>query len=627
MRAGIRHSSTSPSAYDEAPESQPSAISPVKNRSPAEVSFYLGLATAIATFSAAAVALGLLQCSRWRERLVAVAVLLCGTLGIGAALATVARGRTSGVGNVLIGVGVVVAAAYVLMQALRLIFTIRGTPEPWKYITTRSSQTQRLSVTWTSRSRGEGGFVGDGANSRTPGFAMPGPAAGLLHRQLWMTAATFVAAVTLAAVVALPDLFEGFLRSRPVGSGSAGGAPRVTPLNPGIMTNAQGRVTLCTEEGGVGIQRKTISDFNARFGPDLRATLVEFPLLADQQYQQFSRLQRARSGKCDVYYSDVVWTADFAHHGWLQDLSRYVERRGREFVPAMLETASFDGRQWGVPEQADAGLLFYRKDRISVPPTTWQALYRRAAPTKRLRYQASAYEGLTVNFLEIAYAAGAQNIVTANRYAHVEQVGALAALQLMVEGLRLGVAPREVVSQTEESSLEAFVRGRADFMRNWPYAYTALQRSKVYSKIRRHLGVAALPRWNGRPPATVLAGHNLVISRFSRNPAAALKLVDYLSSPTVVKQNAIDQSLMPALVALWQDREVQRALPAFAKLRDAIETARPRPVVPNYQAVSQAISTNVNRALRGDLSPAQALTLANDEMQQALDSAYGGAPG
>ncbi len=84
---------------------------------------------------------------------------------------------------------------------------------------------------------------------------------------------------------------------------------------------------------------------------------------------------------------------------------------------------------------------------------------------------------------------------------------------------------------------------------------------------------------------------------------------------------------MPAVVALWEDREVQRALPAFAKLRDAIRTAKPRPIVPNYQAVSQAISTNVNRALRGALSPEQALRLANDQMQQALDSAYSGSPG
>lgn len=114
-------------------------MAPVKSRSPAEVSFYLGLATAIASFSAAAVALGLLHCTRRSERAVAVGVLLCGTLGIAAALATVARGRTSGVGNILIGLGVVVAAACVLMRALRLIFTVREGPRPREYVAACSS--------------------------------------------------------------------------------------------------------------------------------------------------------------------------------------------------------------------------------------------------------------------------------------------------------------------------------------------------------------------------------------------------------------------------------------------------------------------------------------------------------
>jgi len=478
----------------------------------------------------------------------------------------------------------IVAAACVLMQALRLIFTVRQRLRPCKYLAARSSQTQHVPVTWTQRSTGEDGSRGEGADARVPVMMAQTPAAYVLRRQVWMTASVFVAAVALAAVVALPDLFEGFLRSRPVGSGSFVGAPRFKPLDPGIMTDAKGTVTLCTGAGGVGIQRKTISDFNLKFEPDLHVNIVEFSRAADQQYQQFSRLQRARARRCDVYYSDVIWTADFAHKGWLQDLSSYLEPRGREFVPAMLEAVSFDGRQWGVPEHADAGLLFYRKDRISAPPKTWQALYRtsRAKPAKRLRYQAFAYEGLTVNFLELAYAAGAQNIVTANRYAHVNQPGALAALRFMVDGIRRGVAPREVVSQTEDSSLEAFGRGRADFMRNWPYAYATLRNPKVYPKIKDHVGVAALPGWNGRPPTSVLAGHNLVISRFSQNPAAALRLVDYLSSLAVVRQNAIDQSLMPALVVLWEDRDgpsrVRRRLgcqvPSFQEIKKLKERDR-----------------------------------------------------
>lgn len=359
----------------------------MNNHNPSEVSFYLGLATAIASFSAAAVALGLLHCSRWRERAVAVGVLLCGTLGIAAALATVARERTTGVGNVLIGVGVVVAATCVLMQALRLIFTVRERSRPWKYLAARSSQTQRLAVTWTPRSAGEDGAASEGAG----GPVLKGrPAAGVLHRQVWMTASAFVAAVALAAVVALPDLFEDFLRSRPVGSGSVAGAPRVEPLDPDIMTNARGAVTLCAGATGLVAQRKAIDDFNSAFAPALHASTVQLPAEHSQQYAQFSRLQRARSGRCDVYYSDVIWTADFAHQGWLQDLSRYLEGRGQAFVPAMLDTVTFDGRQWGVPKHADAGLLFYRTDRTSAPPKTWQELYRtsRVRPYPGLRYQA-----------------------------------------------------------------------------------------------------------------------------------------------------------------------------------------------------------------------------------------------
>jgi hypothetical protein len=190
----------------------------VSSRTPGEVSFYLGLATATATFSAAAVALGLLQCGRWRERVVAVSVLLCGTLGIAAALATVARGRTSGVGNILIGIGVVVAAACVLMQALRIIFTVREESRAPEYPAANSSQTRSLPVIWTGRRAERDGLGSDGPGAGAPLRLGALPAAGVLHRPFWVTLSASVAVLGLAAVVALPDLFEGFFRSRPVGT-------------------------------------------------------------------------------------------------------------------------------------------------------------------------------------------------------------------------------------------------------------------------------------------------------------------------------------------------------------------------------------------------------------------------
>jgi hypothetical protein len=193
----------------------------VSSRNPAEVSFYLGLATVIATFSAAAVALGLLHCTHSRDRAVSVAVMLCGTLGIGAALATVARGRTSGIANVVIAVGVLAVATCVLMRALRLIYTVRETDRRPRYPADRSSSTHRLAVTWTLRAVDGNVSASPSSSANAPVVLGASSAAQVLNRPFWATASAFAAVVILAALLALPDLYSGILRSRPVGALSA----------------------------------------------------------------------------------------------------------------------------------------------------------------------------------------------------------------------------------------------------------------------------------------------------------------------------------------------------------------------------------------------------------------------
>jgi len=440
------------------------------------------------------------------------------------------------------------------------------------------------------------------------------------------------AAAGLATALIALALVSVFFAS----SGADGGDRRdaVRVIDPAAMNGATGTVTYCTgkdvvtsTDGETRQHQKAVRDFNAKFGPALHADLKQFPEEASQQYEQFSRLQRRRSGDCDVFYSDITWTADFAHNRWLYDLSPYAERRLKSFVPAMREAAVFDGRIWGVPKQADAALLFYNKATVSTAPTTWQELYAQAAkpPAKQLRYQGLDYEGLTVNFLEIAYAAGVHEIVTPQHNANIDQTKALVALQFMAQGIRDHAAPREVINQSEEASLRAFGNGRAAFMRNWPYAYAALSDPKTYPDVARKVGVAPLPAWKNGVSTSVLGGHILVIPASSDNPGAALKLVDYLSSQEIIKQDATTFALVPALVDLWDDPEVQRALPAFADLKSAVFSARSRPVTPGYAEISAAISKNVNRALRGQ-PPEEALATANDDIQQVLDRVYGRTP-
>src|SRR5215217_9518663 len=92
-------------------------------------------------------------------------------------------------------------------------------------------------------------------------------------------------------------------------SGSTEGAKVIDPAS---MDGAKGNVTYCTGKDTSGAQKESVKLFNEKFqSQGLSAKLLEFPESADEQRNQFVQRQEAKSGECDIFYSDVVWTAEF----------------------------------------------------------------------------------------------------------------------------------------------------------------------------------------------------------------------------------------------------------------------------------------------------------------------------
>ena len=155
-------------------------------------------------------------------------------------------------------------------------------------------------------------------------------------------------------------------------------------------------------------------------------------------------------------------------------------------------------------------------------------------------------------------------------------------------------------------------------MRNWPYAYALGQ--KKGSEVSGKFAVAPFPEFEQGGRAAILGGHNLVISVFSENPGAALKLADFLTS---LEQQVImfrDFSLAPTIAAAYDDPDVQEKYDFADELKESVAQARSRPVSPVYPQISQAIYKNVNEALAGRVSPEEALKNAQAQMQQALET-------
>src|SRR5215217_5887505 len=395
-------------------------------------------------------------------------------------------------------------------------------------------------------------------------------------------------------------------------SGSTEGAKVIDPAS---MDGAKGQVTYCTGKDTSGAQKESVKLFNKENASNgLSAKLLEFPESADEQRNQFIQRQEAKSGECDIFYSDVVWTAEFASQKWLYDMSPYVEERKDEFIPATFDTVNYDGKTWGVPKQSDAAFLYYDTDQVDSPPSSWQEVYDIAAQNDGIAYQGAAYEGLTCDFLEIAFAAGGSVLSEDGTKAEFDSPENLKALQFMVDGIKDGAAPKAVTTYMEEQARRAFEAGRASFQRNWPYAYAAGKTNKDAPKFQ----VAPFPEFEGGGKAGILGGHNLVVSAFSKNPGGALALIDYLTNEESITRDAVDFSLAPVLQSVYDDPDVQKALPFAKQLEQAVSQAKSRPVSPVYTQISAAIYKNVNEALSGQTSPEEALKKGQSEMERAL---------
>jgi len=398
------------------------------------------------------------------------------------------------------------------------------------------------------------------------------------------------------------------------GTSETGSTSGVKTVDPKSMDSAKGSATYCSGKDTSGDLKETVAEFN-KANPNITIKLVEFPEDAQQQHDQFVQRQKAKSGDCDGFEEDVVWTAEFASQKWLMDMTDYINGRSDKFIPSTLETVTFDGKIFGAPRASDAGLMYYRTDQVKTFPSTWQELYTEAAKGKGFVYQGSAYEGLTVNFLEMAFAAGGSVLSDDGKKSTINSPENLKALQFMVDGIKNGAAPKAVTTMQEEQARRAWEAGKATFMRNWSYAYALSQKAP---QVKGKFAVAPYPPFEGGGKAAVLGGHNMVISTYSKNPGAMLKFIDYATSEKRIATNAAKYTKTPTIAAAYDDPAVKKAMPFADELRAGVEQAKARPVSPVYPQISEAIFKNVNAALSGATSPQDALKKADTDINNAL---------
>jgi multiple sugar transport system substrate-binding protein len=414
----------------------------------------------------------------------------------------------------------------------------------------------------------------------------------------------FLAALAATAVFAIAGCGGG-------GDDDSGGGE----AKKATQAKASGNVTWCIGKDTTGAFGTVVDNFN-KANPNANVKLLELPEDAvEQRRLQIQRLQ-AKSSECDVLGMDVIWTAEYAAQNWLLDVSDSISNSGDKFIKSTVDTTDFEGKNWGIPFNSNAGFIYYRTDEVDKAPDTWEDLYSEAKKGNGVVYQGFRYEGLTVNFLELLYSAGGSVVSDDGKEATADSQEVKDVLTFMADGIKDGAVPKAVTTYKEEESRRAFEAGNATFMRNWPYAYALGKDSKIADKF----DIATFPGFAGNEGAGVLGGYNLGISAYSKNPEGALAFAEFASEPEQQALMATEASLPPTVSEVYDDPKVKKAMPFAEELRTAIEQAQPRPVSPVYPQISEAIYNNVYDALQGKASPDEAASAMNDEIQKALET-------
>jgi multiple sugar transport system substrate-binding protein len=381
----------------------------------------------------------------------------------------------------------------------------------------------------------------------------------------------------------------------------------------GSTVATSGPITLATGPDFTGYMRPLVDKWNAVHQSE-KVTLLTLPDAADDQHAQMVTNLQAKSDRYDVLNLDIVSTAEFADAGWIIPLDRR-QFPLDQFLKPVVDTAVYGGKLYGVPYTSNAGLLYYRKDILDKagkkPPRTWAQL-RQLAMTLAPKYglegyagQFFPYEGLTVNFAEAVQSAGGAILTDDGTKVAVNSPQARQGLNFLVQGLREGWITKRSLTFKEEESRKEFQDGRLLFLRNWPYAYGLMTRPG--SKVRKKFGVTLLPGQDG-PGSSSLGGANLAVSAYSRHQKTAIAFIKYFTGLDNERAVLTQGSFPPVWARLYDDPALIKRFPYLPVLKQSILAAKPRPVSPNYNQVSLAISNAVSGALAFRQTPDAAIS-------------------
>lgn len=339
----------------------------------------------------------------------------------------------------------------------------------------------------------------------------------------------------------------------------------------------------------------------------------------------------APAGTYDVVLVDVIWPAEFASKGLIEDLTAKIPAGWKtEVLPGALNSGVYQGKYYGVPWLLDTKYFYANTDLLTkagVDKTTlgtWEGVIAAAQALKAKKlvkypflWSWSQAEALICDWAALTASFGGTLFDAAGKPAFTSG-GALKALEFMKSTIDQGLTDPASLESLEDDVRKSMSAGTTALGLNWTYMYAQANDPKE-SKESGKISISPVPD-GGAGRISVNGSMALTITAGSSKKDAAWTYVQYLSSKAVQEQYVSDS--LPIWVASYQDAAVIKSAPEVvdaAKVQLANMTNRPE--VSAYNTVSQLLQVELQKALLGKKTPQQALTDGAAAAEKALEQA------
>lgn len=347
------------------------------------------------------------------------------------------------------------------------------------------------------------------------------------------------------------------------------------------------------------------------------------PSDADGQRDQLVRRLAAQDTGMDLLGMDVTWTAEFADAGWIRELNpQQAAAATQDILQPPIDTAMWKDKLYGIPKHTNVQLLWYRKDLVPTPPTTFDEMMAMAQQLKdqgkphEIGFTAAQYEGYVVNINNLIRGYGGSVINEDSTAATVDDK-TVAALTLLNRLSTSGLTSASLSNAQEPEIFADLQAGRSAFSLNWPYVLSAMREANP--DLVPNLGFALFPKVApDRPVTTTLGGMNFAISTYSEHPEESFDAAMCLRSPKHQLQHAINAGEPPTNRTVYQQPEMKEAYPMADVMLTELETAQPRPISPVYQNISTVLSSTLSPP--GEINP----PVSADELRAGIQDAIEG---